>query len=79
MKEKMKETEYTEVGNITKRHEYEEIGWSVFDNSMIYRRKTTVFTIADGIISVSYDYVNNDGTEYKAKVYKNFCNDFTYI
>ena len=75
----IKNTEYTELGNITKKHEYEEIGWSVFDASMIYRRKTTLFSIADGVITVYYEYVNKDGTEYEAKVYKNFHHCFTYI
>lgn len=75
----MKETEYAEIGRITKKYEYKEVGWSVFDGSLIYKCKTTSFSIADGIIAVSYDYVSHDGTAYKAKVYKNFHNDFTYI
>ena len=75
----VKNTEYIELGNVTKKQEYEEIGWSVFDASMIYRRKTTLFSIADGVITTYYEYVNKDGTEYKAKVYKNFYHGLTYI
>jgi hypothetical protein len=72
-------TEYTEMGNVTKVCEYEPVGWSVFDSSTIYRRKTTIFNISDGIILVRYGYVNKDGTEYKAAVYRNFSNGFTYL
>ena len=71
--------EYTEMGNVTKVCEYEPVGWSVFDASTIYRRKTTIFSIADGIILVRYGYVNRDGSEYKAKVYRDFSNSFTYL
>jgi hypothetical protein len=75
----IKDTEYTELENVTKKQEYEEIGWSVFDASMIYKRKSTLFNISDGVIKVYYEYVNADGTEYRAKVYRNFHNGFTYI
>lgn len=73
-------TEYIEMGNETMRVEYEPVGWSVFDLTIVYKRKTTIFSIADGIISVHYDYVNSDGTtKYKALVYRNFSNGFTYL
>ncbi len=70
---------FTETGNVTKKQEFEEIGWSVFDTSVIYRVKTTLFSVADGIISEYYEYVNKDGTEYKAKVYRNFYNSIVSI
>ena len=75
----IKSTEYTELGNVTKKHEYEEIGWSVFDASMIYRRKTTLFSIADGVITVYFEFTDKEGKKYKANVYKNFYNGLTYI
>ena len=75
----MKMVKFTEIGNVTKKQELEEIGWSVFDASVIYRSKTTLFSIADGIISVYYEYVNKDGTEYKAKAYRNFYNSIISI
>ena len=75
----IKNTEYTELENVTKKQEYEEVGWSVFDASMIYRRKTTLFNIGEGVISVVYEYVDKNGKKYKAKVYKNFSHGFTNI
>ena len=75
----IKNTEYTELENVTKKQEYEEVGWSVFDSTMIYRRKTTLFSITDGVIAVYYEYVNKDGTKYESKVYKNFYHGLTYI
>ena len=75
----IKDTEYTELENVTKKQEYEEVGWSVFDSTMIYRRKTTLFSITDGVIAVYYEYVNKDGTKYESKVYKNFYHGLTYI
>lgn len=72
-------TKYREVGEVTIKDEYQEIGWSVFDSSTIYKVTTTAFSIADGIISISHWLASKDGSEYKAKVYRNFNNGFTTI
>ena len=72
-------TKYRESETATFKDEYEKIGWSVFDCSLIYRVKTTAFSIADGIISTTHRIANKDGTEYKAKAYKNFINGVTMI
>jgi transcriptional regulator with XRE-family HTH domain len=45
----------------------------------LYESCTTLFNISDGVIKVYYEYVNVDGTEYRAKVYRNFHHCFTYI
>ena len=72
-------TTYKEAGDFTEKNEFMEIGWSVFDSSIIYKVTTTIFGVSFGIISVDYRYVNKDGTDYKAKVYRNFSNGFTDI
>lgn len=70
---------YREVGKVTMKDEYKQIGWSVFDSSIIYEVTTTAFSIADGIISISHWFANEDGSEYKATAYRNFNNGFTTI
>ena len=72
-------TTYKEAGDFTEKNEFMEIGWSVFDSSIIYKVTTTISSISYGIISIDYRYVNKDGTDYKAKVYRNFSNGFTTI
>ena len=72
-------TRYKEVGEKTIKDVYEEIGWSVFDSSTIYKVRTTIFSIADGITEEKIWYANEDGTKYKAKVYRNYSNGFTEI
>ncbi len=72
-------TRYKEAGERTIKEEYEEIGWSVFDSSIIYKVRTTIFSIADGIIEEKIWYVNEDGTKYKARTYRNHSNGFTEI
>lgn len=72
-------TKYREVGEVTMKDEYVEIGWSVFDCSTIYRVKTTTFSIADGIISITHWFANKDGSKYKARAYKNIYHGITTI
>ena len=70
-------TKYREIGELSMKDEYTEIGWSILDASTVYRVKTTTYSIADGVISTTYWIANKDGTEYKAKEYRNIYNGFT--
>ena len=72
-------TRYTEIGKVTVKDDYEEIGWSVFDSSTIYKVKRTKFSISDGVISESSLYASKDGSEYRAAAYRNANNGFTAI
>lgn len=70
---------YKEVGDVTVKEEYTELGWSIFDLATIYTVTATTFSIAKGIISTDYHIANKDGSEYTAKAYKNINNGVTTI
>lgn len=70
---------FFEKDGICYKEVYEQIGWSVFDATPIYKVNVIAFTIADGIISSFYRYANKDGSNYMAKCYRSLNNNFLTI
>ena len=71
---------YKEEDGITTKTEYtnfDMVGWSCMDAGSLFRATVTVFSISEGVISVTNKIVNADGSDYKPTYYRNVYNGFS--
>ncbi len=73
---------YTEDCGITTKTEFTEfdmVGWSVINAESIFEAVVVEFSIEKGLIARYTKIVHRDGSDYKARAYRNLCNGFTTV